>query len=281
MRDVSARLAALGVLTCALLCSCATTQGAADASGDEALESFLDSELPGLACDGTRMVGATSFSATCLPQEGAPAPTVMGLEPLPAPLQACVLTSLPVETGPGDASACQRGAAQVLQGRLRQLGYLEATVSPPSGSPDVSEAQLTVQLGSRYRVGQVRVEHTEEPGYVEPQRILTRAYTAAPEGSWYTSNVLAAMHLGVYRMKKFRAVWIIGGEPDAEHKVVPVTIDVWEKPHKPHKPKPPRPEQARVPDHCPRRGAICFNGRDCNFDYQRSCVVCVCRPPHW
>jgi len=271
----------LCVLTCALLCSCATPRGGPEDSDEDALESFLGSGPPGLTCDKTRLVGATSFSATCLPVEGAPSPTVSGLEALPGPLRECVLTSLPVETGPGAPAACQQGAAQILQGRLRQLGWLEATVSPPSGAANVSEAQLTVQLGSRYQVGPLHIEHSIESGVVEPQRILMRAYAAAPEGSWYTSNVLADMHARIYQMKKFRAVWVIGGEPDPETKVVPVTIDVWEKPHKP-KSQHVRHEQAREPDrYCPRRGAICLNGRDCTYDVRQGCAVCVCRPPHW
>ncbi len=272
----------LSVLTCALLCSCATTHGASDDSDEGALEFFLGSDPPGLVCDKTRLVGATSFSATCLPVEGAPPPTVSGLEPLPEPLRECVLTSLPVETGRVEPAACQQGAAQVLQGRLRQLGWLEATVSPPTGATNLSEAQLSVQLGSRYQVGPLHLERTEEAGIIEPQRILARAYAAAPEGSWYTSSVLAEMHARIFQMKKFRAVWVIGGEPDSENKVVPVTIDVWEKPHKPSKPKQVRHEQPRVPDrYCPRRGAICLNGRDCTYDIQLGCAVCACRPPRW
>jgi hypothetical protein len=271
----------LCLLACALLCSCATAWGPNASVEDEALESFLDSGPPGVMCEGTRLVGATTFSATCLPVDSAPRLTVVGLEPLPTPLRECVLASLPVETGPGEPTACQQGAAQVLQGRLRQLGWLEASVAPGSGSPNVSEAQLTVRLGSRYQVGQLRIERTEEGGIIEPQRILARAYAATPEGSWYTTSALAQMHAGIYQMKKFRAVWIIGGEPDAENKVVPVTIDVWEKPHKPPKPKHVRQERPRVPDHCPRRGAICVNGRDCTFNYQLGCAVCVCRPACW
>ncbi|WP_224249269.1 hypothetical protein [Hyalangium gracile] len=271
----------LSVLSCALLSACATTRGASD---DAALESFLESDPPSLVCDGTRLVGATSFSETCLPVEGAPRLTVAGMELMDAPLRECLLSKLPVETGPVEPTECQQGAAQVLQGRLRQLGWLEATVSPPSGTPDMSEAQLTVQLGSRYRVGLLQVERTEDSvGRVAPQRILAKAYAAAPAGAWYTSGVLAAMHSRVFQMKKFRAVWVIGGEPDPQNKVVPVTIDVWEKPHKPKKPKLARHERPRpvLPDHCPRRGAICFNGRDCHYDQQSGCIVCTCRPACW
>jgi translocation and assembly module TamA len=257
------------------------TRGASEPVGDEALESFLDAGLPGLVCDDTRLVGATSFSATCLPTEGAPLLTVSGLEPMTEPLRGCVLTSLPVETGPGDPATCQQGAAQVLQGRLRQLGWLEAQVSRPQDSADMSQAQLSVRLGSRFQVGPLRVERTEGGGRVEPQKILAKAYAAVPEGAWYTSSTLAAMHARVFQMKKFRAVWVIGDEPDYQNKVVPVIIDVWEKPQKPHKPKAIRHEQARVPDHCPRRGSICFNGRDCTFDQRLGCTVCACRPACW
>lgn len=273
----------LSVLVLTLLCSCVTIHGASDEAGDDALESFLDSDRPSLVCDGTRIVGATSFSATCLPVEEAPRLTVAGLESMSEPLRECILSGLPVETGSGDPSACQQGAAQVLQGRLRQLGWLDATVSPPTGTPNVSEALLSVQLGGRYRVGPLHLERTEQDWRVDPERILAKAYSAAPEGSWYTSSVLAEMHARVFQMKKFRAVWVIGGQPDPQNLIVPVTLDVWEKAHKPKKPKLARHERPRpeLPDHCPRRGAICFNGRDCTYDQRFGCVVCNCRPACW
>lgn len=283
MRLVFVTRSFLSVVLCTLLFSCATTRGASAEAGEEALEVFLGSDLPSLVCDGTRLVGATSFSATCLPAEGAPRLTLSGLEPMAAPLRECILSGLPVETGPVDPTACQQGAAQILQGRLRQLGWLEATVSPPSGAPNVSEAQLSVQLGSRYQLGPLRVERTEPGGRVDSERILAKAYAAVPEGAWYTSSLLAAMHARVYQMKKFRAVWVIGGEPDPQNKIVPVTIDVWEKPQKPKKPKLSRHEQPRpdMPGHCPRRGAICLNGRDCHHDRETGCIVCSCRPTCW
>jgi hypothetical protein len=229
-------------------------------------------------CDETRLVGATSFSKTCLPAESAPRLTVAGLEPLPEPLRECVLTGLPVETGGRDSTACLQGAAQVLQGRLRQLGWLEASVSPGTGNPAMSEAQLHVQLQSRYQVGVLRVEHSEDGWRVDPERILVKARAAVPEGSWYTSGALAEIHARVFQMKKFRSVWVYGGEPDFRNKVIPIIIDVWEKPQKPPKVKVRRPEQPRQPDHCPRRDAICLNGRDCTYDREHRCIVCFCRP---
>ncbi len=279
MRHLSVVRAFVSVLTCSLLCSCAMSRGALAEEEEGPLESFLDSEPPGLVCDGTRLVGATSFSETCLPMESGPRLTVDGLEQMPEPLRECVLTSLPVETGRGDSAACLQGAAQVLQGRLRQLGWLEASVSPGSGNPGVSEAQLHVQLHSRYQVGVLRVEHSEEDGRVDPWRILVKARAAVPEGSWYTSGALAEIHARVFQMKKFRSVWVYGGEPDFRNKVVPVIIDVWEKPPKSRKVKHPKAERPRKPDHCPRRDAICINGRDCSYDQGLRCIICSCRPP--
>ncbi|WP_224367898.1 hypothetical protein [Hyalangium versicolor] len=283
MRLVSVARSFLSVLCCTLLCSCATSRGASEDSENEALESFLGSNLPSLVCDGTRLVGATSFSETCLPSEGAPRLTIAGLEPMATPLRECILTGLPVETSPADPSACHQGAAQVLQGRLRQLGWLEATVSPASGTPNVSEASLTIQLGSRYRIGALHVDRTEQGGRVASERILSKAYAAIPEDAWFTSSALAAMHSRVYQMRKFRAVWVIGGEPDPQNKIVPVTIDVWEKPQKPKKPKVARHERPRppLPGHCAPRSAICFNGRDCTYDQQSGCTICSCRPACW
>ncbi|MBN1208241.1 MAG: hypothetical protein JXB05_25500 [Myxococcaceae bacterium] len=268
-------------LLCSLLCACATTRGGADGSEEDTLESFLDSAPPGLVCGETRLVGATAFSATCLPVDGAPRLSVTGLEALPEPLRDCVLTRLPLETGHVAPAACLQGAAQVLQGRLHQLGWLEATVSPPTNRPGLSEAELTVQLGGRYRVGPLQVEQSED-GRVEPHRILTKARAAAPEGSWYTSSVLAAMHSRVFQMRKFRAVWVIGGVPDPERKVVPVTIDVWEKPSRePGRPKLSKHRGSKRAEHCPRRGTICLNGRDCTYDHRLGCTVCTCRPGRW
>lgn len=278
MRHLSVVRSLVSVLACSLLFSCVTSRGASADEGEDRLESFLDSEPSGLVCDETRLVGATSFSGTCLPTESAPRLTVAGLEPLPEPLRECVLTSLPVETSGGDTAACLQGAAQVLQGRLRQLGWLEASVTPGSGNPGVSEAQLQVHLHSRYQVGVLRVEYSEEGWRVDPERILVKARAAVPEGSWYTSGALAEIHARVFQMKKFRSVWVYGGEPDFRNKVVPVIIDVWEKPQKPRKVKRPRPEHVRQPDHCPRRDAICINGRDCTYDRERRCIICSCRP---
>jgi hypothetical protein len=276
------------LLASVLLCSCATTRRAADDAEDsEALEAFLDSGAAGLVCDDTRVVGATSFSPTCLPTEEGVLLTAKGLESLSEPLRQCVLTHLPVETSSADPTACQQGAAQVLQGRLRQLGWLDATVAPLRDTASPRQAHLEVQLGVRYQVGPLRVERNEE-GRVDPERILVKARAAAPEGSWYTTTVLAAMYARVFQMKKFHAVWIIGGEPDPERQLVPVTIDVWEKgtgkPAKKEKEK--RQEQPTVskkkPVHeCPKRGSICLNGRDCVFDKYLGCTVCACRPTRW
>ncbi len=279
MRHLSVVRAFVLALTCSLLCSCVTTRGASAEEGEGGLlESFLDSGPAGLVCDRTRLVGATAFSETCLPAESTPRLTVSGLEPLPEPLRACVLMSLPVEAGGGDSTACLQGAAQVLQGRLRQLGWLEASVTPGSGNPAVSEAQLHVQLHSRYQVGLLRVEHSEGGWRVDPERILVKARAAVPEGSWYTSGALAEIHARVFQMKKFRSVWVYGGEPDFRHKVIPVIIDVWEKPQKPPKVKRHRAERPRQPDQCPRRDAICINGRDCSYDREMLCITCFCRP---
>ena len=113
MRHLSVGRGFLPLLASALLCSCATTRGATDDPEAAAMDHFLDTEAPSLVCDGTRVVGATSFSPTCLPVEGPSRLTVTGLEPMSEPLRACVLTSLPVETGSTAPLACPQGAAQV------------------------------------------------------------------------------------------------------------------------------------------------------------------------
>ncbi|MDY7226088.1 hypothetical protein [Hyalangium rubrum] len=281
MRHLAVARFLLVLLACGLGCSCATARGTSAAEEEDSLELFLDSGASSLVCDETRLVGATSFSPTCLPTEESSRVTTTGLESLAEPLRECVLTSLPVETGNADPTACQRGAAQVLHGRLRQLGWLDATVSPPPRTPAPHTASLSVQLGVRYQVGPLFVE-PDADARVAPERILTKARAAAPEGSWYTSSVLAAMHSRVFQMRKFRAVWVVGGEPDPERRLVPVTIDVWEKPSKPgKKDKPPKLSKQKRPDHCPKRGSICLNGRDCTFDHGLGCTVCSCRPGRW
>jgi hypothetical protein len=283
-------LCAAGVwlLASVLLCSCATTRRAADGAEDsEALEAFLDSGPAGLVCDGTRLVGATSFSATCLPTEEGVLLTAKGLESLSEPLRQCVLSSLPVETGGVDPTACQRGAAQVLQGRLRQLGWLDAAAAPAKDTASPRQAHLEVQLGARYQVGPMSVERNEY-GRVDPERILVKARAAAPEGSWYTTTVLAAIYARVFQMKKFNAVWVVGGEPNREGQFVPVTIDVWEKgtgksskKEKEPRPEPPTARPKKPVNECPRRGSICLNGRDCVFDKYLGCTICACRPARW
>ena len=287
-------------LLCAsvLLCSCVTAVRR-DAEDSEALDAFLDSGPSGLVCDETRVVGATSFSPTCLPTEQDAQLTATGLESLSKPLRQCVLTSLPVETGNVDPTACQRGAAQVLQGRLRQLGWLDASVAPQKDTAQPRQAHLDVQLGVRYQVGPMSVERNEEGRVAElvgtvtdvhDRRMLEEARAAAPEGSWYTTTVLAEMYARVFQMKKFQAVWIVGGEPDPERGLVPVTIDVLEKSsNKPAKkkkdkdrhPQPPTVSKRKPVDECPRRGSICLNGRDCVFDQYMGCTICMCRPTRW
>lgn len=278
MRHLFAVRSILTVVTGSLLCSCVTVRGPSPEDDDGTFEYLLDAGASGLVCDGTRLVGATSFSETCLPAEKGPGPTVSGLEPMSASLRECVLTSLPVETRGGTSPECLKGAAQVLQGRLRQLGWLEAEALPATGRADVSEAQLHVELRSRYLVGVMRVEHSEGLGFVDPEKILVKARAAVPEGSWYTSGALAEIHARVFQMKKFRSVWVYAGEPDYRNKIIPVIIDVWEKPQKPRKVKQARPEQPRPRDNCPRRDAICLNGQDCSYDADHRCTVCFCRP---
>src|SRR5262245_23094415 len=105
MRHLFAVRSFIAALACSLLCSsCVTTRGASSEEDEGALQSFLDSDPSALVCDDTRLVGATSFSETCLPSEKAPRPSVAGLEALPGSLRECVLTSLPVETGSGEPS---------------------------------------------------------------------------------------------------------------------------------------------------------------------------------
>lgn len=281
MRHLAVARFVLALLASGLWCACATTRGTTNDSAveaEDALEQFLDSGASSLVCEETRLVGATSFTPTCLPTQASSRVTATGLESLSQELRECVLTRLPVETGDVDATACQQGAAQVLEGRLRQLGWLDASVSPLPSTPAPREAHLAVRLGERYQLGPLLVE-PDEDARVEPHRILAKARAAAPEGSWYTSNVLAAMHSRVFQMRKFRAVWIVGGEPDPERHIVPVTIDVWEKPSKAgKKDKPPKLNKKKRPDHCPKRGSICLNGRDCTFDQRMGCTVCSCRP---
>src|SRR4051812_45724543 len=110
MRHLFAVRSFLSVLTCSLLCSCVIYRAPAPTE-EGAVESLLDSGPSGIVCDGTRLVGSTSFSETCLPTETGPGPTVSGLEPLAAPLRECVLESLPVETGAGAPTECLKGAA--------------------------------------------------------------------------------------------------------------------------------------------------------------------------
>lgn len=259
-------LACVLLLASALLCSCATAHG--DAWAPDGLS--VDLDAPSLVCDETRLEGATTFTPSCRPTDETSAFPVTGLEALSPSLHTCVLTSLPVETGPVDPLPCQQGAAQVLQGRLRQLGWLDATVAPQAG--------LDVQLGERYRIGGLQVEHDPD-ARVAPHRILSKARDALPEEAWFTPSTLAAMQARVFQMKKFRAVWVIGGEPDPEQRIVPVVIDVWEKPgKKPRKPKLRQESRRKRPDHCPKRGSICLNGRDCAFDQRLGCTVCNCRP---
>ncbi|HZI04192.1 MAG TPA: POTRA domain-containing protein, partial [Archangium sp.] len=175
-------------------------------------------------------------------QEGEPtrvgAFVVKGMEELPREHRARVLEELPLEPAPeGEEKTIFReegweATKELMQQRLRELGYAEAEVS---GEVQVdlatNEARvfLEVRPGLRYRFGNIFVATDANP-QVKPRRIIEQAQGAIRKGDWYSETALSEAQSRVFRMGVFGAVKVNRGAPDREARTVPVVVDVREAP---------------------------------------------------
>ncbi|MFY0528476.1 BamA/OMP85 family outer membrane protein [Archangium gephyra] len=175
-------------------------------------------------------------------QEGAPtrvgAFVVKGMEELPPEHRARVMEELPLEPAQegGERSIFREegweATKELMQQRLRELGYAEAEVS---GEVQVdlatNEARvfLEVRPGLRYRFGNIFVATDANP-QVKPRRIIEQAQGAIRKGEWYSETALSEAQARVFRMGVFGAVKVNRGAPDREARTVPVVVDVREAP---------------------------------------------------
>jgi translocation and assembly module TamA len=145
-------------------------------------------------------------------------------------LRDCLLAGLPALVVEGaDGARCQQGLAEVVDHRLYQLGWLKAEVKPEEGASASasSHSRLAVQLGQRYRIGNIFVT-TGPSRHVEPKRIIKKAQKAIPKKRWCTRAALEEIQTRVFDPSKFQQVQVAIGEPDDAAGWVPVIISILE-----------------------------------------------------
>jgi translocation and assembly module TamA len=190
-------------------------------------------EDPSVSCRGIRASDELDRLANCWAPD-APRLTsldVTGLENMRVELRDCVLADLPVPRIEGENRArCHQGLAEVLDRRLYQLGWLKAEVTPqeaPSAEGSAARSPLTVQLGQRYRIGELFVA-TGPSQRVNSKKIIKRAQKAIPKPRWCTQTALEEIHSRVFDTSKFQQVQVSLGDPDDRVGRVPVLITIQE-----------------------------------------------------
>lgn len=157
---------------------------------------------------------------------------VTGLEDVPGEHQRKALNELPVARGEIFREEDWEATKELVQQRLRELGYAEAEVG---GEVRVdlathgAQVDLRVKPGPRYRFGNIFVATDANP-QVNPRRIIEQAQGAVRKGEWYSESALSEAQARVFRMGVFGAVKVNRGAPDRETRMVPVVVDVREAP---------------------------------------------------
>lgn len=155
-----------------------------------------------------------------------------GLEQLPEDHQRRVKVDLPLKPGEIFREENWEGVKELIQGRLRELGYAEAEVGGET-QVDVVTHQAAVVLevnpGPRYKFGNIFVATDNNP-QVAPKRIIEQAQGAVRKGEWYSETGLAEAQARVFAMGVFGAVKVNRGAPDRANATVPVVVDVREAP---------------------------------------------------
>ena len=205
------------------LVSCASTPKSEHAWWQSLDGTEVPVEDASLSCRGIRSGNELDRLSGCW-APGAPrlSPTdITGLEQMCIELRECVLEGLPAPVAEGENRAqCHQGLAEVLNRRLYQLGWLKAEVTP-------QEAQLTVQLAQRYRIGELFVD-TGPSQRVNSKRVIKRAQKAIPKPRWCTQTALEEIHTRVFDTSKFQHVRVVLGAPDDTAARVPVIIHIQE-----------------------------------------------------
>jgi translocation and assembly module TamA len=157
---------------------------------------------------------------------------VTGLEGLPEEHQRRARADLPLKVGEVFREEDWAGVKDLIQGRLRELGYAQAEVGGEvQVDVDTHKAavKLQVQTRPRYKFGVIFVATDFNP-QVSTKRIIEQAQGAIRKGDWYSESALAEAQARVFAMGVFGAVKVNRGEPDQEGGTVPVVVDVREAP---------------------------------------------------
>jgi len=225
--------ALLLVPVCLALVSCASSPK----SSQSWWQSLDDTEAPvedaSLSCRGIRAGNELDRLSRCWsPDTPRLSPMdVTGLEQMRIELRECVLEDLPAPAATGEHRAqCHQELAEVLDRRLYQLGWLRAEVTPqeaPGAGESPSRSLLAVQLGQRYRIGQLFVA-TGPSQRINSKGIIKRAQKAIPKPRWCTQAALEEIHTRVFDTSKFQRVQVNLGVPDDTAARVPVIINIQE-----------------------------------------------------
>ncbi|HEX8704086.1 MAG TPA: POTRA domain-containing protein, partial [Myxococcaceae bacterium] len=157
---------------------------------------------------------------------------VTGLEELPDDHQRRAKADLPLKAGEVFREEDWAGVKDLIQGRLRELGYAQAEVGGEVQVDVVTNkaaVKLQVQPRQRYKFGVIFVATDYNP-QVSTKRIIEQAQGAIRKGAWYSESALAEAQARVFAMGVFGAVKVNRGEPDQEAGTVPVVVDVREAP---------------------------------------------------
>jgi translocation and assembly module TamA len=180
--------------------------------------------------------GKEAVSLVASVREGEPtriaAVELTGLEQLPEDHQQRARAELPLHPGDIFREENWEGVKELIQGRLRELGYAEAEVGGEA-RVDVATHEATVDLqvkpGPRYKFGNIFVAADPSP-QVAPKRIIEQAQGSILKGAWFSESALAEAQARVFAMGVFGAVKVSRGGPDREAGTVPVIVDVREAP---------------------------------------------------
>lgn len=203
------------------------------------IERFYQSEgfyQARVVSDAVEPRGEDRVAVTATVQEGEPTHIediqVSGLEALTPEQRAGALADLPLRKGAIFREEDWAGVKDLIQGRLRELGFAEAEVGGEV-RVEVTNRTAVVELqakpGERYKFGNIFVATDANP-QVAPKRIIEQAQGAIRKGDWFTESALSEAQARVFRMGVFGAVKVNRGAPDREAGTVPVVVDVREAP---------------------------------------------------
>lgn len=197
------------------LAACSTAPKPSNAWWKSLDDTEPNPEDEALSCRGVRSGSELDSLSSCWPPDAPPltAPDVRGLEDMSPILRDCLLAGLPARMVEGeDRARCQQGLAEVIDRRLYKLGWLKAQVTPVENTNGASSRnRLAVQLGPRYRIGQLFVA-TGPSQHVEPKKIIKHAQKAIPKRRWCTQSALEEIHTRIYDGSKFQQVQVAIGE---------------------------------------------------------------------